>query len=108
MAFQTKTLKESIVEQLTVDGENGTARKLEIMANLTNGRQSDIVMSAYVDRTVWGSNYKDGLCQTLLRLSISTDGRGRSDLTEIGRSVQQNDYPRKELPDMGNDGNLHI
>lgn len=78
MAKQTKDI---CVEKLT----STEGKDLEIMANLTAPSQVNAVMEGYIGMAL-NSQFMKEQYQMLLRLSVSWQGRGRDDLTGIGKT----------------------
>lgn len=76
-----KTLKEQCVDKLTET--HGEA--LQIGCNLTSGKQMNYIMQSYA-HTCLGSEYVKERCEMLERLTISYQGRGRTDLVDVGKS----------------------
>lgn len=75
--------RDTCVDRLTeVDGKG-----LEIMANIRSSQQLGAVMEGYI-ASVFGSSYGVGKYQMLLRGTISWQGRGRDDLTTIGKASE--------------------
>lgn len=78
--MEIKQSKDVCIDKLTsTSGED-----LDIMANLTNSAQMSAVMLGYVGAAL-NSQYRVKRCELLLRLSVSWRGRGRDDLTGIGK-----------------------
>ena len=76
-----KSLKEQCVEKLTeVRGE-----ELQIACNLTNGKQMKYILESHAHAYL-GSDYVKSRCELLERLTISYQGRGRTDLVDVGKS----------------------
>lgn len=76
-----KSLKEQCVDKLTeIRGE-----PLQIGCNITSGKQMAYILQSHA-HTYLGSAYVTSRCETLERLTISYQGKGRSDLVEVGKS----------------------
>lgn len=81
--MEIKQTRDTCVDRLTeVDGKG-----LEIMANIRSSQQLGAVMEGYI-ASVLGSAYGVGKYQMLLRGTISWQGRGRDDLTTIGKAAE--------------------
>lgn len=87
-----KSLKEQVVDRLTeIHGE-----PLQIGCNLTSGRQIRYIMQSHA-HTYLGSAYVCDRCETLERLTISYQGRGRTDLVDVGKT-ERGDFNIGEMP----------
>lgn len=80
-----KDFQEVCLDKLTVT----EGKELEIAANITSAKQLDVVMMG----NVYGQNglrsrYFETQKDSLLRLTCSFEGRCRSDIVEIGKSVK--------------------
>ena len=80
-----KDFQEVCLDHLTVT----RGEELELTANITNPKQLDLVMMG----NVYGANglrsrYFTQQKESMLRLTCSFNGRARSDITEIGKSVK--------------------
>lgn len=80
-----KDFQEVCLDKLTVT----QGRELEISANITSHKQLDLVMMG----NVYGQNglrsrYFETQKDSMLRLTCSYEGRCRSDIVEIGKSVK--------------------
>lgn len=76
-----KTLKEQCVDRLCeTKGE-----ALQIGCNLSSGRQMGYILQSHAHAYL-GSSYITSRCEMLERLTISYQGRGRTDLVEVGKS----------------------
>ena len=80
-----KDFQEVCLDKLTATG----GEELEISANITSPRQLDLVMmgnvyGAHGLRSRYFANQKD----SMLRLTCSYQGRCRTDVVEIGKSVK--------------------
>lgn len=80
-----KQTKDICVEKLT----STEGKDLEIMANLTSPGQINAVMEGYIGM-FFNSKFMENQYQMLLRLSVSWQGRGRDDLTGIGKTPDLN------------------
>lgn len=83
--------KDNCIDHLTVtDGQ-----ELEIMANLKSTGQIDAVLEGHLS-LFFGSDYGVDKFRTLLRTSISWQGKGRDGIEAIGKTpdVQGNFLPR--------------
>ena len=78
--MEIKQSKDVCIDKLT--STNGA--DLEIMANLNSSQQMGAVMQGYVGAAL-NSSYRVKRCELLLRLTVSWKGRGRDDLTGIGK-----------------------
>lgn len=78
--MEIEQTRDTIVKKLTVV----TGRELEIMANITSEKQIAALLEGLVDKVV-GDTVGAEENDTLLRASISRGGRGREDLTTLGR-----------------------
>lgn len=79
--MEIEQTRDTIVRKLTViSGE-----ELEIMANLTNEHQVNMILEGIVDREL-GDMVGVAEMEALLRASVSKDGRGREDLTTLGKT----------------------
>lgn len=81
MATEIQQSKDTCIDHLTVTG--GT--ELEIMANLKTAGQVDAVIEGHICKAL-GSAFGMDTYETLLRCSVSWQGRGRDDLTGIGKT----------------------
>ena len=89
--MQIKQSRDICIDKLTsTSGED-----LEIMANLTSSQQAAAVVEVYVAKAL-GSQFGVDQYQMLLRLTVSWQGRGRDDLTGIGKSPEVTGYQRQE------------
>ena len=76
-----KSLKEQCVDKLTAThGET-----LQISCNITNGKQMKYIMETHAHAYL-GSQYVVARCELLERLTISYQGRGRTDLVDVGKT----------------------
>lgn len=79
--MEIEQTRDTIVRKLTViSGE-----ELEIMANLTNEHQVNMILEGIVDREL-GDMVGVAEMEALLRASVSKGGRGREDLTTLGKA----------------------
>lgn len=78
--MEIKQSKDVCIDKLT--STNGA--DLDIMANLNASSQMGAVMQGYVGAAL-NSQYRVKRCELLLRLTVSWKGRGRDDLTGIGK-----------------------
>ena len=89
--MQIKQSRDICIDKLTsTSGED-----LEIMANLTSSQQAAAVVEGDVAKAL-GSEFGVDQYQMLLRLTVSWQGRGRDDLTGIGKSPEVTGYQRQE------------
>lgn len=80
-----KDFQEVCLDKLTVT----SGEELEISANITNPKQMDLVMMGNVyGKNGLRSRYFTQQKESMLRLTCSFQGRARSDITEIGKSVK--------------------
>lgn len=79
--MEIQQTKDTIVDSLMSTED----KPLEIMANLNGAAQMYAVLEGFVAKCL---NSKVGAneCELLLRLSVSYRGRGRDDLTGIGKT----------------------
>lgn len=80
-----KDFQEVCLDKLTVTH----GKELEISANITSAKQLDLVMMG----NVYGQNglrsrYFETQKDSMLRLTCSFEGRCRTDIVEIGKSVK--------------------
>lgn len=76
-----KTLKEQCVDKLTeTKGE-----ALQIGCNISSGQQMSYILQSHA-HSYLGSAYITSRCEMLERLTISYQGRGRTDLVDVGKS----------------------
>lgn len=80
-----KDFQEVCLDKLTVT----EGKELEITANITSPKQLDLVMMG----NVYGNNglrsrYFTQQKESMLRLTCSLQGRARTDIAEIGKSVK--------------------
>ena len=78
--MEIKQSKDVCIDKLT----STVGNDLEIMANLQNSSQMGAMMQGYVGKAL-NSRYRVARCEMLLRLTVSWRGRGRDDLTNIGK-----------------------
>lgn len=82
-----KGLKEQCVDRLTeTHGE-----PLQIGCNLSSGKQMAYILQSHAHAYL-GSTYVNGRCELLERLTISYQGRGRTDLVDVGKSSGQDPF----------------
>ena len=82
--MEIEQTKDTIVRKLTVT----TGEELEIMANITSRDMVDVRMEALVDELL-GDEIGVAEYRALYRTSISKDGRGREDLTTLGKTADR-------------------
>lgn len=78
--MEIKQSKDVCIDKLT----STEGADLDIMANLTSQSQVNIAMSGYLGQAL-NSPYRIRRSELMLRLSVSWKGRGRDDLTGIGK-----------------------
>ena len=83
--------KDTCIDKLT----STKGQDLEIMANLTSSTQVNAVLEGYVSAAL-RSAYGVEKFQMLLRCSVSWKGRGRDDLTGIGKTPDLQGFAPKE------------
>lgn len=80
-----KDMQEICLEKLTVTG----GKELEMLANINSPEQMDLVLMGNIyGRNGLRSRYFGDQKDSLLRLTCSYQGRCRSDIVEIGKSVR--------------------
>lgn len=80
-----KDFQEVCLDKLTVT----SGEELEITANITSSKQLDLVMMGNIyGRNGLRSRYFETQKDSMLRLTCSYEGRCRSDIVEIGKSVK--------------------
>ena len=75
--------RDTCIDKLT----STSGKDLEIMANISSSAQIGAVMEGYVCQAL-GVGYGVEKTQMLLRCSVSYRGRGRDDLTGIGKTPE--------------------
>lgn len=78
--MEIKQSKDVCIDRLSSTEGND----LEIMANINSSQQMAAVMLGFVGAAL-NSKYVVGRTEKLLRVSVSWKGRGRDDLTSIGK-----------------------
>lgn len=78
--MEIKQSKDVCIDHLT----STTGEDLEIMANLQNPSQMNVVMQGFIGQGL-NSQYRVERTYRLLRATVSWKGRGRDDLTNIGK-----------------------
>ena len=78
--MEIKQSKDVCIDHLT----STTGEDLEIMANLQNPSQMNVVMQGFIGQGL-NSQYRVEKTYRLLRATVSWKGRGRDDLTIIGK-----------------------
>lgn len=78
--MEIEQTRDTIVKKLT----STSGAELEIMANITSKEQIDIIMEGLVD-SLLGDPVGVAETERLLKLTVSMNGRGREDLTTLGR-----------------------
>lgn len=78
--MEIKQSKDVCIDKLT----STVGNDLEIMANIQNSSQMAAMMQGYVGEAL-NSRYRIRRKEMLLRLTVSWKGRGRDDLTNIGK-----------------------
>lgn len=81
MAMEIQQTKDTIVDNLTVTGGD----KLVIMANIQSGGQAMAVLESFVGASL-GSKFERQQMDLMLGITVSWLGRGREDLTGIGKT----------------------
>ena len=83
MVEYIKELPEICVDNLMAT----SGKKLEIMANIRHPAMVDMIMESYLyGESGLNSPFIRDQYEAILRLSIGYDGRGRSDVVEIGKA----------------------
>lgn len=78
--MEIEQTRDTIVKKLTVTA----GAELEIMANLTSERQVNLILEGIVDAEL-GDTVGVAEYEAVLRASVSKGGRGREDLTTLGK-----------------------
>lgn len=78
--MEIKQSKDVCIDHLT----STTGEDLEIMANIQTPGQMGVVMQGFIGRAL-NSQYRVERTYRLLRATVSWKGRGRDDLTGIGK-----------------------
>ena len=78
--MEIKQSKDVCIDHLT----STTGEDLEIMANIQNPTQMGVVMQGFIGKAL-NSQYRVERTYRLLRATVSWKGRGRDDLTTIGK-----------------------
>lgn len=79
--MEIEQTRDTIVRKLTVT----FGPELEIMANLTSEKQVNLILEGIVDAEL-GDTVGVAEYEAVLRASVSKDGRGREDLTTLGKA----------------------
>lgn len=95
MVVELKQSKDVCIDKLT----STAGRDLEIMANLTSQGQVQAAMSGLLGVKL-NSKYRIARYEMLLRLSVSWQGRGRDDLTGIGKIPDIQGWTTNNIGDM--------
>jgi len=93
MGLEIKQTQDICVDKLTVTrGED-----LQIMANLTGPGQLSAIMEGHI-YSFLGSRYVPHKADMLLRLTVSHQGRGRTDLVTIAQRQTTPGFMDDEVP----------
>lgn len=84
--------RDTCIDKLT----STSGESLEIMANVIHSTQITAVIEGYVSRAL-GSRFGVEQYQMLLRCSVSWRGRGRDDLTGIGKTPEAPAFQPREV-----------
>lgn len=79
--MEIEQTRDTIVKKLTAT----TGDELEIMANLSHPSQINVMMEGLVSKLI-GDDVGEEETNTLLRGTVGYRGRGRDDLTGIGKT----------------------
>ena len=82
--MEIEQTRDTIVKKLTAT----TGDELEIMANLSHPSQINVMMEGLVSKLI-GDDVGEEETNTLLRGTVGYRGRGRDDLTGIGKTPDQ-------------------
>lgn len=91
--MELEQTRDTVVRKLT----STTGADLEIMANLRDRSQISAVMEGLVNKMI-GDKVGIEEYETLLKMTISWQGRGRDDLREIGKTPDRG-FSEKEEDD---------
>lgn len=89
--MEIQQTKDTIVDALTTT----KGKKLEIMANIKNGAQAMAVYECWIGMAL-GSKFAAEQAEFILRMSVSSGGRGREDLTGIGKTPDIQGWQRQD------------
>lgn len=81
MAMEIQQTKDTIVDKLTVTG----GKDLVIMANIQTAGQAMGIVENFIGASL-GSRFEQEMMDLLLGITVSHLGRGREDLTGIGKT----------------------
>lgn len=81
--FEVQGLRDKIVGKLTAT----SGEELEVSCNLTSNKQMDLFVEEMA-LTYLGSKYVTARADMLKRLTCSFQGRGRTDLVDIGKTPE--------------------